>query len=146
MAYTTPIIDRTQADVLYAISNQNAVADLKGALNVSDVNRIINNSIYLRDLLEENGFYADFTDQTLFTQATLPHIHSKIDIIKDNINLLVTSFYQFNNPVLHYGNILDYADVNAMEENLKITNDLISALILELRLCGYTTCGEDINL
>ena len=68
------------------------------------------------------------------------------NIIKDNINLLVTSFYQFNNPVLHYGNILDYADVNAMEENLKITNDLISALILELRLCGYTTCGEDINL
>lgn len=146
MAFVTPIIDRTQADVLYAIINQNSVSDLKGALNISDINRIINNSIYLRDLLIANGFTPSFLNQSLFIETDIPSITSKIDVIRDNVRTLVNSFYTLNNPTITYGNTLNYNDINIIENNILITNSLLQGLINELKLCGYTTCGEDIQL
>ena len=53
MTWTTPITDRTFEDVKYAFENQNLSTDLKGAWNVSDTTRIINNMLYLRNLIKQ---------------------------------------------------------------------------------------------
>ena len=146
MPFVTPRLDRTQEDVLYAFANQTSTSDLKGALNVSDVNRMIGNTIHLRDLLNQYGFTSSFPNQPLFTMDTLPHVNSQIDVIRNNIRTIVQAFYTMGNPEIASGNTLNYIDVNALEMNIKITNDLITALILEMRNCGYYTCGQDITL
>lgn len=145
MAFITPIIDRTEQDVLYAMLNQNSTQDLKGAWNVSDINRLINNINHLKTELQKLGYNASITAQADFIESELPFA-SKLDIIRNNIKSIVNSFYKFNNPEIRYGDIFDYEDANTLEINLKITNDLLTSLLNELRYCGEGYCGESITL
>ena len=45
--WINPITDRTQADVEFARANPELLANLKGALNISDLNRISENLIWI---------------------------------------------------------------------------------------------------
>lgn len=146
MAWIEPIIDRTQYDVLYAMQNQSSIEDLKGAWNVSDVNRIINNVNYLHGLLGIHGYNSTITPQSEFVISDLPYVTSKIKVIRDNINAIVNSFYKLGNPIIRYGDIFDYNDANSLEQNLKITNDLLESLILDLKYSGNFYSGEEIIL
>lgn len=49
------IYDRTYSDVVYALTHPNEDSDLKGALNVSDLNRITEWQMYLKDRLSTYG-------------------------------------------------------------------------------------------
>lgn len=146
MAWIEPIIDRTQEDVLYAMANQGLDQDLKGAWNVSDVNRIINNINYLHSLLGFYGYNSTITQQNDFIMSDLPHVNSKIDVIRNNINTIINSFYKRNNPTIRYGDVFDFNDANTLEMNLKITNDLLESLIAELKYSGTFVSGQDIIL
>ena len=144
--WTTPITDRTANDVAYAKANQNESADLKGAWNISDANRVINNTIYLRDLLNQYGYTVEFDDQPLLTEADFPYRDSVIKVMKDNINAVVNAFYEFNNPTIMYGTTASYTGANTMEINLDITNTLLENLISNLLYCGEPYSGDTITL
>jgi hypothetical protein len=147
MAWSTPIFDRQLSDVEYAMLNQNSTSDLKGAFNISDANRIINNTIYLRDLLNLYGYDVEqFPNQTLLTETDLPHVNSVIEVMKSNIIKVVDAFYKDGNPEITYGNILDYISVNAMELNLNITNTFLESMIASVILCGNYISGQSILL
>ena len=55
MNLKTLIYDRTYSDVQYALNHPNEDSDLKGALNVSDLNRIVEWQLYLKDKLSNYG-------------------------------------------------------------------------------------------
>lgn len=142
MAFITPIVDRTAEDVLYAMQNQNSTSNLKGAWNISDVNRIIQNVNHLKTLLESEGYSITIIPQSNFVMADLPYVNSKIDILRNNVNAIVNAFHKLNNPSIRYGNILDYTDANTLELNLQITNNLLEGLISSYRYCGTFICGQ----
>ena len=141
MAWITPIIDRTQQDVLYALANQNSTDNLKGAWNISDVNRIINNIDYLNTKLLEQNYTSGVSTQNNFVMTDLPYVNSKIDIIRNNVNKIVDCFYKMNNPNIRYGTVFDYNDANTLEINLKITNDLLESLIALFKYSGTFYSG-----
>lgn len=146
MSWTTPITDRTEDDVTYALENQDSVSDLKGAWNISDANRVIDNSIYLRDLLNSYGYTVSFADQPHLTVSDFPYITSVIKLMKDNIQLLLDAFYTEGNPSLTYSQYANYNSANSMEINLDITNTLLENMIAELIYCGEPYSGDDIIL
>ena len=146
MAWITPIIDRNQMDVIYALANQNSVMGLKGSWNISDVNRIINNIQHLNTKLAEQNYYPNTNNIPNWVMTDLPHVNSKVDIIRDNVNKIVYSFYKLNNPNIRYGTVFDFNDANALEINLKITNDLLESLIANYKYSGTFSSGEDLVL
>ena len=56
MSWSSPIFDRTLSDVEYAFQNQSSALNLKGAWNISDANRVIDNCKYLETLLNDLGY------------------------------------------------------------------------------------------
>lgn len=61
--WRTPIFDRTLDDANYARQHPEAVEDLKGALNYSDLNRIEENFKYVAQRLLERGVYIDLVSR-----------------------------------------------------------------------------------
>ena len=49
------VYDRTYSDAIYALNHPNEDSDLKGALNISDLNRIVEWQVYLKDKLSNYG-------------------------------------------------------------------------------------------
>lgn len=146
MSWITPIIDRTQTDVDYAKANQNSSSDLKGAWNISDVNRIIDNTIYLRDILKNYNYDVGFDNQSHVTESDFPYILSFMKILKDNVNSVVNCFYKYNNPTINYSNTFNFNDANNIEINLNITNTLLENMINELLYSGEPYCSDTITL
>lgn len=146
MSWSTPIIDRTYDDVLYAIANQTATIDLKGAWNVSDANRLIDNIEYLKLRLNDYQIYPVITPMSYFIQSELPYSSTRISTLKNNIINLVNSYYKMNHPVIRMGRILDYTDANAMELNLKLTNDLFDSMVKLYKYSGTFNSGQSIVL
>ena len=62
------IYDRTYSDVQYALNHPNENIDLKGALNVSDLNRLVEWQLYLKSKLDTygdtSGVYIDRVSST----------------------------------------------------------------------------------
>ena len=142
MAWSTPIIDRTLEDVEFAKANQNYTTTLKGAWNVSDINRVINNTKHLSDLLNANGYPNTIKSQGTFVVTDLPYVNSVMDVVRSNVQAVVNCYYKSGNPTIKYGNTFDYNDANALEINLDITNKLLTSMIDAYKYCGTTVCGE----
>lgn len=146
MAWITPIIDRTSVDVQFAFDNQNDASDLKGAWNISDINRVINNIEYLKTLLNSYGYFPSITTMTPFTESSLPYISTVMNVIRTNVINITNSFYKLNNPNIRFGAIFDYTDANNLEINLKLTNDLLESMIELFKYSGTFYSGEDLIL
>jgi hypothetical protein len=146
MPWITPITDRIQEDVDFAKENQSSTSDLKGAWNISDINRIIDNTIYLRNLLFENGYNITIIEQSHIVESDIPYITSFIKVLKDNIKSLVDGFYSRGNPVIDYSQFPTFTMANNLEINLEITNSLLNSMIAELKYCGEPKCNDDIIL
>lgn len=146
MAWTTPINDRTQSDVDYALANQSATIDLKGAWNVSDANRVIDNTLYLKERLNAQGYYFTYTPQSHIAEADFPYKISFVNVMKDNINNMIAAFYSSGNPVIGYNMNPNYITANSIETNLKITNELLVLMIQSFRVCGTFNCGTSFRL
>lgn len=145
--WDTPITDRTEADVISAISGQSNIADNKGAWNISDANRIIDNTIVLRDILISNGYNISFENQTHLLVEDLPYVTSVMRVMRDNIMALVNGFYKLTeSPNISYASYLNYTLANNMELNLSITNTLLENMILDLQFTGEPTSGEQFYL
>lgn len=129
MAWTTPIYDRTNNDIIYARDNQNSLLNLKGAFNVYDINRINDNIAYLVDKLNDLSYNISIVEDTTIYDNTSLFTLQKMDIMKNNIVSIVDGFYTNNNPALYVGSpLLNITIINNIEKNLYITKDLIEKL------------------
>lgn len=141
--WRTPVFDRTREDVEHAIKtiadwvnsdvsvNPLAVHDLKGCLNVSDINRIEGNIAYLAEMLNDYCYSPDFSTKS-WTNSGLPN-ETDISRILNNLRAIIGNFYQQSEapPVPHH--LQGYEDVNSVEENLFLIKELLDCMVASFK-------------
>lgn len=150
--WITPIHDRTLQDVEFAktqiarwlLDKSTIVYDLKGCLNVSDINRIENNINYLSGKLNELG-YINSTYSKTWNRDGLPN-QQDISRISNNIKELITAFCQQPSAPNVPDKMVDYNDINAIEKNLDLIKELIDHMVNSFKVSGALTSGQSINL
>jgi hypothetical protein len=152
MAWRSPIYDRTQADVDYAITKiaewtaaqltgqPVVVTELKGCLNVTDIVRIEDNIKYLADMLT-SLHYPPNTSSKTWSIDGLPTL-ADVNRILDNVRAIIEAFYQQENVPEVPKTMLHYTDVNDVELNLLKIKQLLDAMIGSFRKSGTFTCGS----
>lgn len=143
MTWEIPIVDRSLEDVIYAKANQNSVSNLKGALNISDLNRIESNTVYLHDKLYALGYRCDVISHDDWTVSDLFYL-TDMDRIRQNIINLVGCYYDFNDsPTIVLGNYnLTVTDINDVEKVIFDINVILERMLQTFRYCGTFYAGE----
>lgn len=147
-----PIFDRTQEDVDFAVEkiaewivgnitgNPLVVYDLKGCLNVSDINRIEGNIAYLASELSRLHYPPD-TSTKSWTAAGMPN-EQDISRIVYNVRALITAYYQQDIAPNVPENLLGYNEVNAVEKNLSLIKELLDCMVGSFRKSGTFQSGR----
>lgn len=115
------------------------VVDLKGCLNLGDLNRIESNIAFLADLMESYT-YAPNIHGKQWTTADLPNQNDMSRIIT-NIRALVDAFYSPNNPPPLPTTMLTYNDVNTIEEYLYLIKQLLDCMRSSFEAVGTIKSG-----
>lgn len=151
-----PIFDRTLNDVHYAIaqlesrkqsiSNGLSVTtdDLKGCLNLSDLNRIEGNIEYLSTILTSYGYEVE-NDSKQWTREDLPTTED-MERIADNIKALVACFTGYDSFVTIPNNIISHEDINNLEYNLHLLKQLLDGMESSFLSSGTQTSGSTTQL
>lgn len=142
--WISPIYDRTQADVDYAISqikSGNNASEYKGCFNVTDITRIENNSRYIADRLNVLKYTNSITTKT-WSMYGLPNI-TDVNRLINNVSALITAYYKPADAPSLPSTLLTYEQVNALEKNLYMIKHLLDEEENEFRHCGTFNCGED---
>lgn len=152
-SWITPVFDRTQKDVEFAIqkiaewivgNNQLVVDDLKGCLNVSDINRIEGNIAYLSKRLTDLGYLPNTSTKT-WSENGMP-TEQDITRITNNVRALILAFYKPKEAPDIPDNILSYTEVNAIEENLYLIEQLLNNMVNSFRKSGAFQSGSTMFL
>ena len=146
--WINPVFDRTQADVSFAISkiaewrdtNSNDVYELKGCFNVSDINRIENDIKYLSDKLSTLYYFPHIKSKS-WGDSGLPDILDVSRII-GNIGEIISSYFQYDTAPDLPETMLNYEQINNIEENLHLIKNILDNMIGSFRECGTFNCGE----
>lgn len=151
-----PVFDRTREDVEYAIKtiaewvsadmsgNPLAVHDLKGCLNVSDINRIEGNIAYLATELTRLQ-YPPSTSTREWTNGGLPN-EQDIQRILANISGLTVAFYAPKDAPPVPDNLLGYEEVNAVEKNISLIKELLDCMVGSFKKSGTHQSGKSFSL
>lgn len=129
--WIAPVFDRTEEDVEYAKAynkspSGSSVAEYKGALNASDLNRIEGNCGYLAELLHSCGYTSHVTVKTDWTMADFPTL-AEFTRIRDNITELMRAYAQAEDmPDMRTDSRTDYVEINNMEFDLYMINRMIA--------------------
>lgn len=133
-----PIFDRTDEDVKFAreqiskwiaeelSGNPIETYDLKGCLNLVDLNRIEGNINYLNEVLTKLH-YPPGASSKAWERSGLPTARD-ISRILNNIRLIISVYYQQENAPDVPENMGSYMDINAIEENLLLIKQLIDSM------------------
>lgn len=154
--WMTPVFDRTQDDVEFAsqkiaewiageiIGNQYVVTDLKGCLNVSDINRIEGNVAYLADILTKYHYPSNVETKT-WVISGMP---TEIDVkrIVDNVRELTTAYYHPIGAPNVPSSMVTYRDINDIEQNLYLIKQLIDCMIGSFKICNTFKSGSKMFL
>jgi len=143
MSWELPIYDRTIEDVEFAKNNQENLESFKGALNVSDLNRIENNTVYLYNILIEQGYTVSITEYSGWKMEDIFY-PTDIDRIRQNVINLVDSYSKLEStPTIELGNYyLGIIDINDIENVLYDVNLLLESMIASFRHCGSAISGQ----
>ena len=120
------------------------VYDLKGCLNVLDMNRIEENIAYLSERLLELSYPTDVSTKR-WTKGNLP-TESDIQRIIGNIRSLINGFYQPNTAPELPSTMLSYDDINAIERNIDLIKYLLDCMVSSFRKVGMHRCGSTMFL
>lgn len=138
VVWIEPIFDRTEEDVEFAreqISRWIAeelsgspieTYDLKGCLNVVDLNRIEGNINYLNETLTKLH-YPPGTSSKAWERSDLP-TERDVSRILNNIRLIISVYYQQQKAPDVPESMRTYKDINAIEENLLLIKQLIDSM------------------
>ena len=115
------------------------VYELKGCLNLSDLNRIEGNIGYLAERLEGYSYSPDVSCK----QWTIVDLPTEDDMsrIVENIRALMDAFYYPNNPPSLPKTMLSYTDINAIEENLYLIKQMLDGMQSSFKHVGTTKSG-----
>lgn len=147
--WLTPIYDRTQADVDFALSEiakwkesgYMSMTKLKGCLNASDITRIEGNIQYLSDNLS-TLYYFPHTESKTWNVRGLPDI-TDVSRIIGNIEKIISAYYQNSSAPDLPETMLRFEHINSIEENLYLLKEMLDNMIGLFRECGTFNCGED---
>ena len=116
------------------------VYDLKGCLNLLDLNRIEGNIVFLAELMESYS-YAPNIHGKQWTIADMPTQNDMSRII-ENIRALIDAFYSPNNPPSLPTTMLSYTDINAIEENLYLIKQMLDVMQSSFKKVGTIKSGS----
>lgn len=119
---------------------------IRGAWNCIDINRVIDNTIYVRDYMQSIGFPVSFPDQVHCVVEDLPTKTSVMYTCKSNILTLIASFYGDYPEIDVTKTTFNYEDANALELTLWMLKDGIERMINSLLYCGTFYSGDTIML
>lgn len=147
--WITPIFDRTQSDVSFALAKikewrekgSTDTYELKGCLNVSDINRIENDIQYLSDKLS-SLYYFPHTISKEWSTSGLPDM-SDILRITDNVKKIISAYVQTSEAPEVPDTMLTFEQINDIEENLYLVKEILESMIPSFRSCGTFECGEE---
>ena len=115
------------------------VYELKGCLNLLDLNRIEGNIAYLAEKMESYS-YAPNIHGKQWNNVDLPN-QDDMSRIVENIRALMSAFYSPENPPLLPTAMLSYSDINAIEENLYLIRQLLDCMESSFKKVGTITSG-----
>lgn len=143
----TPIYDRTQEDV--DIANQilnewiensmSSMYQLKGCLNVSDINRIENNINYLTEVLDSLYYFSGATSKT-WNELGIPNL-TDVRRILNNIDKIITNYYEPLNAPDIPNSMTYYYEINAIEEILLRIKEMIESMEQVFQKSGMFKSG-----
>lgn len=150
--WSKPIYDRTQADVDYAKSQINYFKqnggitdgkDLKGCLNVDDINRIEFNTEYISDMLIALYYFNNINKGSDKWYVSGVPSTNQINRIIDNVSKLQTAYFKPSGSPTLPTTLTHYEDVNSIEKCLYLLKVMIEDMVSSFRECGTFNCGED---
>lgn len=115
------------------------VYELKGCLNLLDLNRIEGNIAFLAEQME-NFSYSPNIHGKQWGRVDMPNQNDMSRII-DNIRALIDAFYSPDNPPSLPTTMLSYHDVNAIEENLYLIKQLLDCMESSFKQVGTIKSG-----
>ena len=146
-----PVFDRTQDDVLFAkekiqewikarlTGNPIETYELKGCLNLTDMNRIEGDIQYLSDRLDELH-YPTGTSCKAWERSGLP-TERDIRRILTNIKLIISAFCQQDNISDVPTGMSNFSEINAIEENLFAIKQLLDSMTDRFQKSGMFQSG-----
>lgn len=146
--WMTPVVNRTQADVDYALSKLSEwknntygdIEELKGCLNVSDINRIENNIQYLSDKLSEYYYFPHAVTKR-WTESDLPDI-TDISRIIGNVEKIIEAFHQHTLAPDVPDSMVNFEQINSIEKNIALIRVVLTTMVNNFKQCGTFECGE----
>lgn len=145
-AYTTDDKFVLQADGIAYVENDVLVVhvgdvyELKGCLNLLDLNRIEGNIAFLAEQMESYS-YAPNIHGKLWTNVDMP-TQNDMSRIVENIRSLIGAFYSPDNPPSLPTTMLSYNDINAIEENLYLIKQLLDCMASSFKKVGTIKSGS----
>lgn len=116
------------------------VYELKGCLNLLDLNRIEGNIAYLAELMESFSYSPNIHGKQ-WGRADMPNQNDMSRII-ENIRDLMRAFYSPDNPPSLPTTMLSYRDINAIEENLYLIKQLLDVMQTSFKKVGTIKSGS----
>lgn len=144
--WVTPVYDRTQEDVEFAAKmiaewiaaeisgTPLAVYDLKGCLNLRDINRIEGNIAYLSKWLTDL-YYNPTANSKQWANLGIP-TNQDIQRILSNLQAIRDSYYVPDEAPAVPSQMATYSDINAIEKNLYLINELIEVMVGSFKKVG----------
>lgn len=120
------------------------VYELKGCLNLLDLNRIEDNISYLAETME-NYSYSPNIHGKQWDKVDLPNQDDMSRII-ENIRALMSAFYSPDNPPSLPDTMLSYNDINAIEENLYLIKQMLDCMQSSFKQAGTIKSGSTMFL
>jgi hypothetical protein len=142
--WISPVYDRTQNDVDVAkakIKQGDNLSELKGCFNVTDINRIENNSRYIADRLNVLKYANTIVTQS-WDMYGVPNSTAVARLI-NNVASLISAYYSPAGAPSLPTTLLTYEQVNALEKIIYMIKHLVDEEENEFRHCGTFNCGED---
>ena len=115
------------------------VYDLKGCLNLADLNRIEGDIEYLAEKLE-NYYYPTHVRCKVWTTEDIPNQNDMSRII-DNVRSLMDSFYTLDNHPSLPDTMVYYENINAIEKNLYLIKKILDCMQTSFKKCATIKCG-----
>lgn len=133
---------RVEDDVL--VVRVGDVYELKGCLNLVDLNRIEGNIAYLAEKMESYSYSPNIHGKQ-WSRVDMPN-QNDMERIIENIRALVSAFYSPDNPPPLPTTMVSYADINAIEEYLSLIKQLLDVLESSFMKVGTIKSGSTMFL
>jgi hypothetical protein len=143
--WKAPVFDRTQADVDYAkqqLAKKLNTTEYKGCFNITDINRIENNTRYLADSLLNLYYFNTLTTNSAWSRSGLPN-QQNVDRIISNVNKIWAAWAKPKNALSLPTTLLTFEHVNNIEKNLYLLKEMLDNMVSSFKECGAYNCGED---